>query len=360
VDRKVFTALLLAAVVVGLVFLAVRIFQPFLLAMLWAAVIVTVTHDAYEQLARWAGGRRGLAALIMTFLVLLLIMGPFLSLALHFWGDVANLVERAQSEDFGTKIQAFVQGENVQWILGWLEKIIGEPVTEGKAGKFAITKLLPPTAEVARDVAGLLFELLWLISFISISTFYLYRDGPKFAMVCRELLPMRSEDSELIVHDLKGAVLAAVRGGLLTAIVQGLLGFIILFFLDVGQPVLWASLISLASFIPLVGTAIIWIPMAGWLLLDGQTAQGIILIAYGILVISMADNFLRPILVGQHMEAHSLMLFFGILGGIGLFGFSGIVLGPVVVAFLNATTRLFRREFAKIRADEEAEAPSPA
>jgi len=203
-----------------------------------------------------------------------------------------------------------------------------------------------PAAEAVSNVVQFLFGLLAGIFFVTLSIFFFYRDGPAVTRALRELLPMADADRDAILGDIQGAINAAVRGGLVTALAQGVLGFIILFILGIEKPVLLACAMALASLIPLVGTAVIWGPIAIWLAIDGELMKALILVGYGVLVIGMADNFLRPMLVGRHMEAHPLLLFFGTLGGIALFGFAGIVLGPVVVALLNVTVRLFRREFA--------------
>ena len=99
------------------------------------------------------------------------------------------------------------------------------------------------------------------------------------------------------------------------------------------------------ALVPLVGTGLVWVPVAVVLAVQGQTNDAIVLVVYSVVVIGSADNFLRPLLVGQHMTAHPLILFFGTVGGILHFGFAGIVIGPVVVALMNVTARLFRREF---------------
>jgi predicted PurR-regulated permease PerM len=207
-------------------------------------------------------------------------------------------------------------------------------------------------------VVKFLFGLLAGIFFVTLAIFYFYRDGPKVVKVMRELIPLSEADRDTVFGDIHGAIIAAVRGGLVTALLQGVLGFIIYFILGLEQPVLAAAITALASFIPLVGTALIWIPIALWFVINGETGKALILASYGVVVIASSDNLLRPILVGQHMEAHPLLLFFGILGGIATFGFAGIVLGPVAVAFINVTAKLLRREFK--RSEDAKEAPAPA
>jgi predicted PurR-regulated permease PerM len=180
-----------------------------------------------------------------------------------------------------------------------------------------------------------------------LALFFFYRDGPAIVRGFRELIPMTDEDRNEILDDINGAIQASVRGGLLVALVQGILGFAILFALGVSRPALGAAAMALASFIPLVGTTTIWAPIAAYLyFVDGETVRGLVLAGYGAIVIGGADNLVRPLFLGRHMEAHPLLLFLGVIGGIVLFGFAGIVLGPILVAFLNVAARLLRRRFA--------------
>ena len=329
----------------GLVCLAFALFSPFLLALLWAAVLAVVCYDAYAWLARLLRGHRRTAAAIMTLLVLLLIIGPFAALLLFVVEDVVDLAEDLKPESIKPRVAAVMDQPLVKKALGTIRDFVGREVSKEEVGDFA-KKLAMPAVDALSNVVQFLFRLLAGIFFVTLSIFFFFRDGPAAARAIRELIPMSEADRDAILGDIQGAINAAVRGGLVTALAQGVLGFIILFILGIEKPVLLACAMALASLIPLVGTAVVWGPIAMWLAIDGEIMKALILVGYGVLVIGMADNFLRPMLVGRHMEAHPLLLFFGTLGGIALFGFAGIVLGPVVVALLNVTVRLFRREFA--------------
>jgi len=342
---------------VGLVCLAFALFSPFLLALLWAAVLAVVCYDAYALLARLLRGHRRTAAAIMTLAVLLLIIGPFVALLLFVVEDVVDLAEDLKAENLKPRVATVMDQPLVRKALATVKDFVGREISKEEVTTFA-KNLLMPAAEAVSNVVQFLFGLLAGIFFVTLSIFFFFRDGPAAARVVRELIPMSDADRDAILGDIQGAINAAVRGGLVTALAQGVLGFIILFILGIEKPVLLACAMALASLIPLVGTAVVWGPIAIWLAIDGEIMKALILVGYGVVVIGMADNFLRPMLVGRHMEAHPLLLFFGTLGGIALFGFAGIVLGPVVVALLNVTVRLFRREFA-VSATPPA-APPPA
>jgi predicted PurR-regulated permease PerM len=358
-DRKVFTAILLAVIVVGLVCLAFALFSPFLLALLWAAVLAVVCYDVYARLARVLRGHRRTAAGIMTLAVLLLIIGPFVALLLFVVEDVVELADDLKAENLTPRVEAIMEQPLVRQTLATIKDFVGKEISHEEVISFA-KKLAGPAVEALTDIVQFLFRLAAGIFFVTLSIFFFFRDGPAATRAIRELIPMSDADRDTILGDIQGAINAAVRGGLVTALVQGILGFIILFILGIEKPVLLACAMALASLIPLVGTAVIWGPIAVWLAIDGEIVKALILVGYGVLVIGMADNFLRPLLVGRHMEAHPLLLFFGTLGGIALFGFAGIVLGPVVVALLNVTVRLFRREFASSATPPPPASPPPA
>jgi predicted PurR-regulated permease PerM len=342
-DRKVFIAILLSVVIVALVYLAFRVFEPFLLSILWAAVLAAVTHHGHEWLAARLGGRRTLAAFLMTVLVFVLVVAPFVLLLIVLIGDAYAYVDSGGLND---GIGHVMESAAAVKAREWLEHRLHEPDMGEKIVTFARERLLSVAAG-ALGAVKLVLDLLSGVLLMLLSLFFFYRDGPALVRGLRELLPMADSERGEILDDVNGAIQASVRGGLFVAFVQGLLGFAILLVLGIPRPALGAAAMALASFIPLIGTTIVWAPIALYLwFVAGAPVKASVLAGYGAVVIGGADNFVRPIFLGRHMEAHPLMLFFGVLGGIVLFGFAGIVLGPIVVAFLNVAARLLRRRFA--------------
>ena len=341
-DRKVFMAILLSVVVVALVYLAFRLFEPFLFSILWAAVLAAVTHHVHARLAARLGGRNSLAAFLMTFLVFVLLVGPFVGLLAILVDETVTFVGKG---DFEARLAHVLEHP---WIAGareWVETHFHADMT----GENIVAPLrrAVPVLEGAKDAVFLVFDLLSGILMMLLSLFFFYRDGPAIVAGFRELIPMGDSDRDEILADIQGAINASVRGGLLVALVQGILGFAILFVLGLSRPALGAAAMALASFVPVFGTTVVWLPISLYLLfLANEPVKGLVLAGFGAIVIGGADNLVRPIFLGRHMEAHPLMLFLGVLGGLVLFGFAGIVLGPIVVAFLNVAARLLRRRFA--------------
>jgi predicted PurR-regulated permease PerM len=129
---------------------------------------------------------------------------------------------------------------------------------------------------------------------------------------------------------------AAIKGNIVVAAVQGALGGVIFWFLDIHAAILWAVLMAFLSLLPAIGTALVWLPVAIYLLVAGEIWQGIVLIAFGVLVIGLVDNVLRPILVGKDTEMPDYLVLMSTLGGIAIFGLNGFVIGPVIAAMFVA------------------------
>lgn len=331
-------AILLSVVVVALAYLAFRLFQPFLLPILWAAVLAVVTHRTHARVTERLGGRRILAALLMTVLALVLIVGPCVALTLVIVNEVG-------AWDLEATLRSVTEKPWVASQLKRVEKLVNEQVSPERISKFVHENYLSVILGV-KNVAGSIVGLVGSILMMLLALFFFYKDGPGLMKAVRELMPMQDAERAEILGDVDGAIQASVRGGLLVALVQACLGFVILLILGRPSPVLGAAFMGIASFIPLVGTSIVWGPLALYLwFIEGSPGKAAALAGYSLLIIGGADNIVRPVFLGRHMAAHPLMLLFGVLGGISLFGFAGIVLGPIVVAFLNAAARILRRRF---------------
>ena len=161
--------------------------------------------------------------------------------------------------------------------------------------------------------------------------FFMLRDGDAMSRELRALLPIPDEDSARLMRETRDLVIASVGAGLLVAAAQGTIGGVAFWLLGLGAPVLWGVVIAFCSLIPVVGSALVWLPAAVWLLLAGETLRGVILLLVGVLGIGMADNVLRPLLLSGRTSVSGLVIFFGLLGGVAAFGFIGLVIGPIVL-----------------------------
>jgi len=176
-------------------------------------------------------------------------------------------------------------------------------------------------------------------------SFFLLRDGEVLVEWLRNSVPLRDERRQLLFEKFGEVTRATVKGNMVVAIVQGALGGLIFWLLDLPAPVLWAVVMAFLSLVPAVGAALVWVPMAIYLYATGLWLQASILVAYGALIIGLADNVLRPVLVGRDTKLPDYIVLFSTLGGISQLGVNGFVIGPLIAALFISFWTIFRKEF---------------
>ena len=176
-------------------------------------------------------------------------------------------------------------------------------------------------------------------------TFFLLRDGDKMMGWLGTAVPLENERRQLLFRKFTEVVRATVKGNLVVALVQGALGGLIFWILGITAPVLWAVVMAFLSLVPAVGAALVWVPVAIYLFATGDILQGSILVAYGAIIIGLADNVLRPILVGRDTKLPDYIVLFSTLGGISLLGINGFVIGPLIAALFISFWTTFSQDF---------------
>jgi len=337
---------LLLLILVTLLFLF--LLKPFFGAVFWACVIGLLFHPVHLRLLNRWGGRRNLAALSTLLLCVTLCVIPALFVILSFVQEGHALYERLQSGE--------IDPDKV------MDKLRGSfPLIEGLLERFNIDfervkALLTDAAVVStRFVAqnAVQFGQGTLSFFASLAlmlylTFFLLRDGPQLVAVLVHSLPLGDEREHQLFGKFAEVTRATVKGNLVVAAVQGALGGLIFWILDIPGAVLWGVVMMLLSLIPVVGASLIWGPVAIYLLAVGDWVQGSILIAFGSLVIGLVDNVLRPILVGRDTKLPDYLVLLSTLGGFVMFGINGFVIGPLIAALFIAIWQIFADEFHAI------------
>jgi hypothetical protein len=173
--------------------------------------------------------------------------------------------------------------------------------------------------------------------------FFLLRDGHSLAGRIKTAVPLSREYKQRLFSNFTTVIRATVKGNVLVAIAQGALGGLIFWFLHVQAPLLWAVVMAFLSLLPAVGAAIVWAPVAVYFLVTGSVWQGVALIAFGVFVIGLVDNFLRPVLVGKDTKMPDYVVLLSTVGGMALFGLNGFVIGPVTYQGSGAMPRCARR-----------------
>ena len=315
-------------VLVLLAYLVFRVFQPFLVPLGWAAVLVVFCYPWHARLEqRWGPNR---AAATSTVGVTLILIVPALLLMTAF---VREGIDAA-----GAIQQAFVEGR-LPWLQrawDWVQQHAPGGAVRGsdlaslarEAAERVAAFLASQLGAVLRNVAVFLFDLLVMV----FAMFYLFRDADEIIEAVRRVLPFEEEHREHLIAQARDLIFASVTSSLIVAAVQGLLGGLLFALLGLGAPVFWGVVMAFFSLLPLVGAWVVWVPAAIWLMLNDHMVGGIILVAAGAGVVGTVDNVLRPMLIGGRTRLSGLVIFISVLGGISVFGMLGVILGPIVVA----------------------------
>jgi predicted PurR-regulated permease PerM len=319
------------------------ILWPFYGAVLWGAVLAIVFAPLYRRLSRSMRQQRNLAALTTVMIVVFIVILPLTLIAASLVQEASGVYEKFQSGELNLarNFQQVVDSLPT-WVANLLDRFgltnlagVQERLSAGlmKGSQFLAAQALN-IGQITLELIVRLFVMLYLL-------FFLLRDGDELFRIIKDAIPLRAEQQRAVFKKFATVIRATVKGSIVVAVVQGALGGLIFWFLGVRAPLLWAVLMAFLSLLPAVGAALVWLPVAIYFVATGAVWQGLVLIAYGVLVIGLVDNFLRPILVGTDTKMPDYVVLISTLGGIEIFGMNGIVLGPMIAAMFIVVWDLF-------------------
>ncbi|MBP1203110.1 putative PurR-regulated permease PerM [Duganella sp. 1411] len=337
-QQKIFLALL-AIVTIGFGW----ILAPYGGAIFWGVVLAILFAPIYRWLLQRTRNKANLASILTLLLIVVIVILPLTLVSVSIVNQAASVVDMVRSGDisvagFFNKIMAALPN----WLVGLLDKFHLTSLANLQ------DKLTDAASQVSQEVAkrainaGLYtFDFLTSLCILLYLLFFLLRDGDKLSKRIKEAVPLSRKYKQRLFQNFTTVIRATVKGNILVAIAQGALGGLIFWFLDVRAPVLWGVLMAFLSLLPAVGAAIVWAPVAIYFLATGAVWQGVTLAAFGVFVIGLVDNFLRPVLVGQDTKMPDYVVLLSTVGGMALFGLNGFVIGPVVAAMFIAAWDLF-------------------
>jgi predicted PurR-regulated permease PerM len=332
------------------------ILSPFFEAILWAVILAVLFAPLQRRLRTRLGDRHSLAALLSLAVIVLMVILPVAMVARAFLQEVRVAYAMFQAGEL--EISAYIerlQGILPGWVINQLTEwgltdlsSIRQKMAAGlaTAGQFIAARALVIGENTFAFILNS-FIMLYLL-------FYLLRDGGKVALRIRDAMPLDAGLQGMLAGKFAEVTRATVKGSVVVAIVQGALGGVIFWILGIHAALLWGVVMAFLSLVPAVGAGLVWAPAALYLLATGEIGRGVILIAFGVLVIGLVDNFLRPILVGKSTRMPDYLVLISTLGGIAVFGISGFVTGPLIAALFVAVWDVVAISRAAERAAEQA------
>ncbi|HYP71612.1 MAG TPA: AI-2E family transporter [Variovorax sp.] len=331
--------LLLTAVTVAFCW----VLLPFAGAVMWSVALAILFTPVYRRLVLRLKGRRNLAALITLTVALVIVILPLVMIVMSLVSEAASVSQRMRSGDLSfTRYLQQMLNAIPRWALDLLDRV-GLGDLEAMLDKVAQGAAAAGQQIAARALAigQNTFEFLISFGLMLYMLFFLLRDGGQLSAVIRNALPLAKPHTNFLLNKFTTVIRATVKGNIVVAVVQGLIGGLAFWALGVQGSLLWGVVMTILSLLPAVGAALIWGPVAVYFLATGSIWQGVTLTLIGVFVISLIDNVLRPVLVGKDTQMPDYIVLMSTVGGLALFGINGFVIGPVIAAMFMAAWHVF-------------------
>lgn len=288
-------------------------------------------------------GRRGLAAILTVAIILVIVILPVLLIAASLVQESADIYSKLKAGDLDPLMYFQPIFRSLpSWMIDFLDSFGLTDIATVKARLgTALVDGVQVIASQALAIGQNTFAFVVGLGVTIYLLFFLLRDGESLFRRIELTIPLNADLQKSLFTKFALVIRATVRGDFLVAILQGALGGLIFWLLGIHAVLLWATLMAFLSLLPAIGAALVWLPVAFYFLSTGAMWEGIVLIAYGLFVIGLVDNFLRPILVGQSTKMPDYVVLISTLGGIETFGIQGFIMGPVIAAMFLAVWDVF-------------------
>lgn len=333
----------------GFLYLGFITFLPFWYIIAFSILIAVVSLPIHRRVQERIKGE-SLAAVTTTVIILLFLMIPAIFFAVTLINQLMEIVPMAsklasETKDIDYHIQNAPYIGNIYIKMRSLMGALGVNINissltksyGGTAGKF----LLDQGQHLFTNVSLIILDLLFII----MTVFFLLRDGKSYYQTFYQIIPLPDRDKEFLTEKSFSAIKAIFLGTIMTAFIQGILGFIAYFVAGISFSLFWGFATFITSFLPLGGSAIIWGPIAIYLFAAKGALWGALMLVWGTLIISGSDNFVRPLIIGGQTNINTLVLVFAILGGLQVFGFVGMFITPIIVVILDNLLLLYKEKY---------------
>ncbi|WP_333652455.1 AI-2E family transporter [Dissulfurispira sp.] len=339
VNRFYFITLTFLVLVLG--YLSYQILKPFLSPIAWAIVLSLVFYPIYAFLLRYIKWRT-VASFITLGIILIIILGPFSYLSFLLAKELKHISDYVEGGRLET-LQSALEHPGVKAMIDRIISLFN--ITEAELDKAVIDGI----SKFGKDLVGRITKGMGDVVtvalnfvFMAFAIFFLLKDGSEFLKRILDYMPFSEEQKDRLTMQIRDIIISTVYGGVVVAIIQGIIAGFAFYILGIPSPVVWGLATSIASFIPLIGAFAVWGPATVYLFLQGAVLKGVALAIVGVFGISLIDNVLKPIIIGGRTKMPILAIFFSVLGGIKLFGLIGLVMGPLVLAIFVSVVEIFR------------------
>lgn len=331
-------------------FLIVEIFSPFFYSILWAILIFIVFHPLYKFILKkikrdkFYNFKIKIVAIILSFFAVVIIVIPiiyllftlsnqflgFYKVAVNFIKSNPDILKIDADNKLVMSISKLTKGYIDLTSLNLQQEII-------KNIKNISTFFLNNTTSIVKNIASFIISFLFTI----FTLYFLFVDGEYLKNIFFKAIPIDKRYTEILVKKFNETAYVVIVGYFTVAIVQGIIATILFLIFGIKNAILWGSILFISSFIPILGATAVWAPIAIYIMIFVSLTKGILLFIFAGFFISTMDNFLRPLIIKDKIKIHPLLIFFSILGALRFLGFSGIILGPIILILFFTIIDIF-------------------
>ena len=313
--------------------LALIVLQPFFTYIVLAGILTYILFPVYDFILRRAK-RPELSSAISIVIALLLMILPAVYLVTELVHQVSGAYSTFQAEKF-------------KEVGVYLNNLTGNRLKLQELLDTGLDQIRTAVLALAPNILGSITDLLLGLFIMFFVMFYGFREGHTFLEYLKRLLPLEPSLKESLFYELRTITQAVLYGQVMTAFIQGALGGLAFLVFGVGNWIFWGAIMMIMAFLPLLGTPIIWGPAAIGMIIEGETARGVGLLIAGAAVVMNVDNFIRPRLVSGRTKVHPVLILIGVLGGLKVFGFIGMLVGPLILALLVALIKFYEDAYVR-------------
>ncbi|GKS64190.1 AI-2E family transporter [Nitrospira sp.] len=348
--RQQIFSIVFFALVVLLLYQIGLMFKPFVFSALWAGLLAHWAFPLHLRLTRLFAGKELVSAALLTVGAMAIVVVPLVVMGVMLVREAGVAEQEIRAWISGGGLQRLPEElATIPIIGGWLKSALaGSATPTFSLEQSVMTGVKELSQFLIGGMGGLLkntFALIVNFFMMLLILFFLFKDGRQWLSVLYDLIPMEESHKSKILVRLDQTIRAVVKGVLVTAIVQGLLAGMAYLVLGVPFPMGLTALTIVLAPIPFGGTGLVWLPVALYLFWVGMAGKALAMLAWGIGVVSMVDQFLRPWLIGQDVQIPVLLLVLSVLGGLALYGLLGLFIGPILVSLLMTAVQIYREEY---------------
>lgn len=339
---------------------AARIVWPFISAILIGAILVTLTFPTYKRVRARVGGKGGLAAVLMLLGITVVLILPFFILSLLLVQQANGLIQHLQSGEAQAILARLDPSQHLEWVRRYVPAFDPANVSPQRLVLPIVRELPGWVARHGGAVLGGLAGLLVGFFLVLLAMYFFYVEGEAIMTELAILSPLPEQYDREFASQFKDVIDATFRGHVLTALAQGVVTTIGLFIAQVPGALFWGAVATVISLLPMIGAAAVWVPAAIYLYVSAAMGKepywhAIFLTIWGVAVVSVIDNVIRPWAMKGKSQLPAIPLLFAVLGGMQAFGFVGLVIGPLVFSLLMSIVDIYKRSFRIARrADDVA------